>query len=389
MIVPGAYTVHNTVSLVHGGAEFFSTLVQLIDRATVSCHLQTYIFATDKTGSQVVDALINAARRGVKVYLLIDGYASQGISKEFIQNLESEGVHFCWYEPLFRSKRFYFGRRLHQKVVVIDGLEALVGGINIADRYNDIDGIKAWLDYAVHIKGESVAELERLCCSIWNFSSDHKVIPGLAAETAYDTLPEQQRCTIRVRRNDWVRRKRQIWKSYFELLNQSAEHVTIMCSYFLPGLIFRRQMAKAVKRGVRMQIIMAGQSDVMVAKYAERYLYKWLLKNNIEIYEYQKNVLHAKVAVKDGKWMTIGSYNVNSISTYASIELNIDIRNRLFARNMQQELDQVIANDCIRITEENYNLSTGILKSIAQRAAYEFIKIAFYMFTFYFRQEKE
>lgn len=138
-----------------------------------------------------------------------------------------------------------------------------------------------------------------------------------------------------------------------------------------------------------MQVIMAGQSDVMIAKYAERYLYKWLLKNNIEIYEYQKNVLHAKVAVKDGKWMTIGSYNVNSISTYASIELNIDIRNRPFAKYMQQELDEIMANDCIRITEENYNLSTGIFKSIAQRAAYEFIKIVFYLFTFYFRQEKE
>jgi cardiolipin synthase len=110
----------------------------LINKATESIHLQTYIYDDDETGRQVADALIAAAKRNVSVYLLTDGYASQVMAKKFIHELKVSGVHFSFFEPLFRSKYFYFGRRLHQKVFVADTKFALVGGINITNRYNDM-----------------------------------------------------------------------------------------------------------------------------------------------------------------------------------------------------------------------------------------------------------
>lgn len=161
-----------------------------------------------------------------------------------------------------------------------------------------------------------------------------------------------------------------------------------MCSYFLPGRLFRKRLSQAVKRGVKVKVILAGPSDVMMAKNAERYLYEWLLKNNIEIYEYQKTVLHAKVAEYDNLWSTIGSYNVNNISAYASLELNLEIRNNEFSKKVENELEQIIAGECKPITKENYSSSTNFARRIWQRFCYGFINNVLKLFTFYFKQEE-
>src|SRR6476619_4012028 len=130
------YTIRNKVRFIRGGDEYFNLLTNLIDSSIHSIHLQTYIFDDDETGSLIADAMINAAQRNVQVYLLADGYASRVMSRSFINRLQNSGIHFKFFEPLFRSKHFYFGRRLHHKVFVADGKHALVGGLNIANRYN-------------------------------------------------------------------------------------------------------------------------------------------------------------------------------------------------------------------------------------------------------------
>ena len=127
-------------------------------------------------------------------------------------------------------------------------------------------------------------------------------------------------------------------------------------------------------------------SDVMVAKYAERFMYNWLFKHNIELYEYKPCVLHGKVAVYDQQWATIGSYNVNDISAYASIELNIDVNNRDFAAMLDETLENIIQKDCIRVTREHFNLQNGILNRIWERLCYWFVRILFYIFTINFKQ---
>ncbi|HEU4633711.1 MAG TPA: phospholipase D-like domain-containing protein [Flavisolibacter sp.] len=374
-----AYTLHNKVDLIRGGSYYFNKLRNLIQQATSSVHIHIYVWDDDKTGTAVGEALIEAANRNVSVYVIADGYASQCLSKEFIRNMKAHGVQFRYFEPLLRCSHFYFGRRMHEKLVVIDGSKALVGGINFADRYNDVDGAPPWLDYALYVEGEAAAELYSYCASYWGQEN----LPAAETMHATDTFLY----SVDVVYNDWVKGKQQIWNTYFHFFNQARESITIMCSYFLPGRVLRNRLIMAAKRGVRVKLILAGPSDVMLAKYAERYLYPWMLKNGIEIYEYQPAVLHAKMMVVDGRWVTIGSFNVNNVSAYASIELNLNIRNRRFASSVQSRMNAIIEKNCIEVTERNFISNAGFLKRFLQKSAYELVRVILNLSTFYFKHE--
>ena len=381
------YTTRNEVKLIRAGNEYFKLLQQLINSAQHSIHLQIYIYDDDETGLMIGEAMINAAKRNVQVYFIADGYASRLMSKSFIAQLRNAGIHFKYFEPLFRTHHFYFGRRLHHKVVVIDGKHALVGGINIANRYNDMPGKPAWMDYALYVQGEAAVQLFQICNEMWEKSALKAIRLPDDIEDFLRDIPEREYCSVRVRINDWVQYKNQVWRTYFQLFNHANKSIIIMCSYFLPGWELLRRLSKAAKRGVQIKIILAGPSDVKIAKNAERYLYSWMLKNNIEIYEYQPNVLHAKIAMTDGHWVTIGSYNINNISAHASMELNLDVRNRLFAQKVQQQMEQIIEQDCIWITPENFKTTEGLFRKLWQKASYFFIKIMLNLFTFYFKRK--
>lgn len=381
------YTHYNKVRLIHGGHDYFSLLVQLIDNAQSVVHLQTYIYEEDETGRMVAEALMRAARRKVKVFVLLDGYASQDLSKHFIKQLNEAGVFFRWFWPLFKSRRFYFGRRMHHKILVTDGIYGLAGGVNISNRYNDTPGNKAWLDWALYVEGQAALKLHIICNDMWRKAYWKKGISADPTNWLPGITPKEE-CMVRVRRNDWVQGKNQISGSYLEMFRNASFRITIMSSYFLPGKIFRNQMARAAKRGVSVKVILSGVSDVKIARLAEQYMYRWLFRNNIGLYEYQETVLHGKLAVYDGLWATVGSYNVNRISAYASVELNMDVRNPSFAGNVEQELDAIIRQHCVKVTPESFFSHTSFFKKVWQRAAYETIRILFFLSTFYFKQEK-
>ncbi len=332
-------------------------------------------------------ALKEAVQRKVQVYLMADGYASQALPAAFIEDLKNSGVRFRFFEPLFKSHNFYFGRRMHHKVVVADARVALVGGVNISNRYNDMPGQPAWLDFALHVEGEVAKELCVLCWKSWkSYPMNMGITPCEEKQPHFDLLPEE-RSKVRMRRNDWVRRKNQISSTYVEILRSARSEVTILCSYFLPSGFIRRQMVNAIKRGVNIRVVAAGVSDVKVAKNAERWLYDWLLRNGIELYEYQKNVLHGKMAVCDEQWITVGSYNINNISAYASIELNLDVHNPAFAKDTRQTLQEIIEKDCERITFEKHIRTKNIFKQFIRWFSYQFVRGVFYLFTFYFRHK--
>ncbi|HYM94124.1 MAG TPA: phospholipase D-like domain-containing protein [Chitinophagaceae bacterium] len=381
------YTANNRVKFVRGGKEYFDLLLQMIGNAKNTIHLQTYIYDDDETGTRVTNALKEAVQRKVQVYLVVDGYASQVMSQKFIDDMKTAGIHFRFFETIFRSKYFYFGRRLHHKLLVTDTRYALVGGLNISDRYNDMPGHPAWLDFALYAEGEIAKQLCVLCCKTWKgFPVGMGITPCEEKELKFEFAPEET-SRVRMRRNDWVRRKNQISRSYIEMLKTANSSITILCSYFLPGRVMRRNMILAVNRGVKIKLVLAGLSDVMLAKAAERFIYDWLLRNKIAIYEYQGNVLHGKVAVCDNEWLTIGSYNVNNISAYASIELNLDVYNPSFAAQVEEKLEEIIKDKCVQITEERLAQNTNIIKRFIRWSSYEIIKAGFYLFTFYFRQK--
>ncbi len=385
----GLYTYPNSVKLIKGGRDYFDTLLHLINSAGKIIHLQTYIYENDETGNLIGNALKDAVIRGVQVYLVIDGYASQSLDDEFIADLRNAGVHFKFFEPLFRSRSFYFGRRLHHKVIVTDDRFSLVGGINISNRYNDMKGEKAWLDFAILTEGPVSQELAVLCCKTWNgFLKSNRKYKPIPHHYEF-TVEEETLAEVRMRRNDWVKNKNEISKTYLELFRSAKEEIIILCAYFIPGNAIRRSMVQAIKRGVKVKVIMTGMSDVKVAKNAERYMYAWLLRHKIEIYEYQENILHGKVAVSDQRFVTMGSYNINDISAFASIELNLDIRNELYGRAVHRTLNHVLQHECLHIDDANYLAKLNPVRKFISWISYQFVRIVFYLFTFYFRQEKK
>ena len=382
------YSAHNKIQLIRGGKEYFDLLLHLINNATESIHLQTYIFDDDETGRLIADALKAAAKRNISVYLLADGYASQVMSQNFIDDLRESDIHFRFFEPFFKGKLFYFGRRMHHKVFVADAKFAVVGGINIANRYNDMPGNPSWLDYSLYTEGEVARELCVLCWKTWNsFPAKMDITPCEEKQILFD-FKEEETSRVRMRRNDWVRGKNEISATYSEMFRNARSHITILCSYFLPGKLIRSLLSDAAKRGVKIKVVIAGSSDIMLAKYAERWMYDWLLRNKIELYEYQPAILHAKVAVCDSEWLTIGSYNVNNISAYASIELNLDVRNADFAKAVEQILETIIRNDCVSVTKDKHIHTKNIFKQFIRWCSYQFISIVFYLLTFFYKQKK-
>jgi len=384
-IEPG-YTTRNRVRLVHGGHDYFDEMRRIIRSARHHIHLQTYIYDEDQTGYHIANELVEASRRGVMVYMLVDGYASRHLSEAFIRQLTEAGVQFRFFEPIFRSRYYYFGRRLHHKILVADASSSLVGGINISNRYNDLPGDPAWLDWAVKAEGDVSYELFRVCGEFW-YRTAKRARVAVSAFPPRE-FPSEWDCAVKVRRNDWVRRKNQISRSYIEMFNRAEDHIIIMSSYFLPGRVIRRNLARAAKRGVKISLVLAGTSDVMIAKYAERFIYRWLLRLGVKIHEYPKCVLHAKLSTYDRKWVTVGSYNVNDISAYASVELNLDVLDNEFAAEADDWLRRLMERECIRITDdylENYSLPQRFL----QWLSYEVYRLVLFLFTFYFRQQKD
>jgi cardiolipin synthase A/B len=379
------YTLNRHIKLVRAGSEYFSLLEELINQAHHIIHLQTYIFDEDDTGRHIGKALMRAAMRGVKVFVVVDGYASQDLSHGFIGQLKESGVRFRFFEPVMRSKGFYFGRRLHHKIFVVDSKYSLVGGINIGDHYNETTRNVAWLDWALYVEGNIGHELQQIC-----EPRTRKVALKVLNRTIKPPLPKplvpEGEYWVRTRINDWVRRKRQITNSYLQMLTGAQSHIYIISSYFIPGNVLRKYLSKASQRGVKIKLILTGISDVPLAKNAERYMYRWLLRNGIEIYEYQRKVLHAKLATYDGKWVTVGSYNINNISAYASVELNMDVLNSDFALDVEKRLIRIIDTDCMRITEEMHRQSQSLWNQFIQRSAYDIFRILLFIFTFYFKQ---
>jgi cardiolipin synthase len=327
--------------LVKSGKEYFEVLASIIQKAEKTIHLQTYIFQDDETGLPIAHILKEASRRNVQVYILIDAFGSNSLSNGFIKDLQAAGIHIRKFSPI-RFFKFQIGRRLHQKVVVIDERYALLGGINIANKYAGYENT-AWLDYAVLIQQEQlVKDCLSVCTELWE-----KKYGSTINKTLLDISKNQ------IVQHDFARRKREISKSYQRAIQMAQKEIIIVASYFLPNERILHLLKKASQRGVCIHIIVSRYSDVMIFKKATEYLYKDLYNHAIRIFEYEPSVVHAKVMMIDQKWCTVGSFNLNAISEYGSIELNVNITDNAFIRQMHQELQEVMQKHCRVISEKD------------------------------------
>jgi cardiolipin synthase len=373
--------------IITGGRAYFDIIVNHIRSAKRFIHIQYYIIDDDETGRMILDELLVAAQRGVEIYILADGYASQNLAPDFFKKMEEANIRFKYFEPLLRSKYFYFGRRLHHKIFLVDMEVAIVGGINISNKYNDLPGKPAWLDFAVEVTGEITRDLCILCWKSWNrFPKNMTLTPCEKLNIVFDQ--SQHQSNIKLLRNDWVRRKMQISDSYYTMFAVAQKEVILLSSYFLPGTKLRRQMIKCMQRGVKISVVTTANSDVPISKSAERWLYDWLLRYNINIYEYHKTILHGKLGICDDNWFSLGSYNINDISAYASIELNLEIKDPQKTLELKNKINTIIKEDCTLITQDMHRSKTPLYIQFINFCAYESIRLLYYLFTFYFTQKE-
>ena len=338
------------IRLVNSGNDYFETIETLIHSATHSLHLQTYIFNNDETGRVIAEALKTAALRGVEVSVMLDGFGSNSLSRKFVNDLRLSGIHLRFFSPFFSFQNIYFGRRLHHKVIVVDRETALIGGINIADKYHGSATEPPWLDYAILLKGSICVNIDKLCRQIYG-----RKFRRWKNNTSPDHNKTEKKSTVWIKRNDRLRSKNQISASYLHAIKNAKKSIYITGSYFLPGTKLRKALTNATKRGVEIHLILAGVSDVPTFQTATRWLYDFLFRNGIKIYEWNKSVLHAKVALVDDTWATIGSFNLNHLSAYGSIELNVDVLDKHFSHSFQNHLKTIIETGCEQVFPKNQN----------------------------------
>jgi cardiolipin synthase len=351
------WTVGNDIRLLQNGSDFFPALCAAIDAAQVSVHLETYIFTPDRTGSQVLDCLEAAVRRGVKVRVVLDGFGSA----EFVDPLRTRLTNAGAQCRIFRPEPRWFARyipsrsrlrRLHRKVTVVDGRIAFIGGINIIDYYDDrdpTDGITGpRFDFAVQVQGPLVTEAAYAQELLWvrlnwarlrRHPRDWNRMRLLKPRHASVAPCGDLRAALVLRDN--LRFRQTFERAYLYGIAHARRDILIANAYFFPGRQFRRALAKAAARGVRVRLLLQGKIEYRMQYHATRSLYDQLLRDGIEIYEYMPSYLHAKVAVIDNV-ATVGSSNLDPFSLLLAREANVVVDDQPFSWDLQERLETAI-----------------------------------------------
>lgn len=345
------YQPADEITLVHSGADYFDRLIRLIDAARQTIHLQTYIFDADETGRLVAAALKRAAARGVRVKVLADGVGSNSLPPAFVQDLLSAGVEFRLFKHVISLWKWSFGRTMHHKVTVADAEQALVGGINIADKYRGTPDMPAWLDFAVYIRGAVCVHLFEMCESVFSRQYWKRKYPVFSFKKK-PQLPRPEGL-IRFRQNDWMRGRSEVFQSYRQAVRSARSLMVIVASYFLPGYTARKRLAVKARRGVEIKILLTGPSDVYLSRLAEQHLTTWLIGKGIRVFRWTRSVMHGKALLVDDHLVTIGSYNINRLSQIRSMELNVDILDPAFVRHFSQNIQELLHHHCEEITAES------------------------------------
>jgi cardiolipin synthase len=375
------------LTLLKNGAAYFPQLCADIDAAQHFIYMETYIFHADETGRMVSDALQRAAARGVAVRLLLDGYGSAELPRQWVDELRAAKVEVLWFRrevsPFTLSRsRMRRLRRLHRKLVVIDGGVAYVGGINIIDDVpaQDVSGSPR-LDYAVRVQdagnGSAVAgEINMAMRKLWGLVSwasfrrrGKELKRFLRAKTKHADTPN---ITLLLRDN--LRHRHDIEDAYLKAIAGAQREVIIANAYFLPGRAFRLALIQAAQRGVRVALLLQGRVEYRVQHYATHALYGQLLAANVEIYEYQPSYLHAKVAVVDGHWATVGSSNIDPYSLLLAREANLAVQDTGFADELRASLLDAITSDAARIGD-GYDVTRSWKDRLVARISYWIVRM--------------
>ncbi len=394
---PVGQTTHR---LLQGGAEFFPALIDALDAARQSVQLETYIFDVYGSGALVAQALERAALRGVEVQVLVDGLGTQELPESWLQRWRAAGVQHRVFAPLGRIGAWVrlllapaHWRRLHRKLCVIDSRVLFCGGINVLDDLYDPNhgSLQApRFDFTVQVQGEVAARAAQAMSLLWTRVQVGQSVRerqlGRAWETWREALQRQGRVWPRspgaarahLLLRDNLRFRNSIERAYRKAIGQARREVLISNAYFLPGGRLRRALIQAARRGVRVRLLLQGRYEYFMQYHAARSVYLDLLQAGIEVHEYSTSFLHAKVAVVDGRWSTVGSSNLDPLSLLLAREANVVIEDETFAAHLRQRLEGAIAGHGRPVRLEDYTRSPW-RERLMNKLAYALMRMALFL----------
>jgi len=364
---------NHQIELLQGGSEFFSALIHAIDNALHEVRMETYIFHFDASGAPVASALERAANRGVEVYLVVDGVGTPGIPDEWADRFNVSGVQWRVFLPLGRLGVFIPSRwrRLHRKLCVIDGSTAFCGGINVLDDFSDPGSemlSEPRLDFAVQVTGPLVLDALETMSRFWWRMTLAADVAEREIPAAWHALQARLRLALSKRKGsvaapamqarppgsqgrgaradlvlrDNLRNRRRIERTYLRAIGAARTEIIIANAYFLPGARLRKALIHAAARGVRVRLLLQGRYEYFLQYHGSRPVIGLLLAAGVEIHEYAASFLHAKVAVIDGRWATVGSANLDPLSMLLAREANVVVHDRGFASLLRTRLEHAM-----------------------------------------------
>ena len=396
---------HQALRLLQGGQALFPALIRAVDEATAWVQLETYIFDVHGLGADVAAALARAARRGVLVQVLVDGIGAGSISAEWQAKFADAGVQWRIYEPLGRGRFAALGllvperwHRLHRKLCVVDEQLVFCGGINILDDFYDPNHgplAAPRFDFAVAVTGPLAVEASDAMALLWwrvqagysarqhHLSAAWEAVKaaGYGRRTGTDRLTRAaaQRAkpapgAALVLRDNLLNRS-SIERAYRKAIGQARDEIIIANAYFVPGGKLRRALVKAARRGVRVSLLLQGKYEYFMQYHAARPVYGALLAAGVEIHEYEPSFLHAKVAVIDGHWATVGSSNLDPLSLLLAREANVVVEDRAFALELRGRLVQAMASQGVRVDPAMYS-QRPVRQRVLGYIAYALMRLA-------------
>ncbi|MCM2297543.1 cardiolipin synthase ClsB [Rhodoferax sp.] len=400
------FTPGHQVDLLQGSQEFFPALVQAMDRSVQEVRLETYIFSVVDSGALVAQALERAALRGVKVFVVMDGAGTDSLSSEWVSRFSAAGVSWRIFSPLGRMGLVIPSRwrRLHRKLCVVDGRVAFCGGINVLDDFYDpnhgvLDSPR--FDFTVRVTGPLVESAHAALVQFWLRLQATRVVRQGDLTAAWQALheaakltpevmvhavasdampalavPAQTRADLILRDN--LRHRTRIERAYRQAIGEAQHDIIIANAYFLPGRKIRQGLMHAAQRGVRVRLLLQGRYEYFMQFHAARMVYGKLLAAGVEITEYHVSFLHAKVAVVDGHWATVGSSNLDPLSLLLAREANVVVDDVAFAQNLQERLEHAMQVAGTRVDPADY-ANRPRVQRLLDRVAYMVMRILLFI----------
>ena len=342
----------NEVTLLRAGAETYPAMLEAIAAAKKQVLLETYILDDDRTGERFGALLRDKARAGVEVKLMFDSVGGLGIAASWLDAMVDAGVEVVEYHPIAPwRQRWNLSRRDHRKILVVDDEVAFTGGLNVSRHYADVaDGGYGWHDIHCRLRGPVVLDLSRLFRRTWMYAGGKPYPAPPRADTARPAGPG---VLARILENGRRRRKKEIGRAYLHAINAARETIHLENAYFLPNLQLRGALRRAAARGVDVQVIVPGSSDVKAIEWAGLYIYRFLVRRGVKVLRWKGVMLHSKTAVIDRVWSTIGSYNLDARSLFYNLEVVAELLDPAFGEVMEEQF-ALDASRCEPFEEAHY-----------------------------------